>query len=236
MTATSNVITLNNVGYFYAKRKGFFGHQRFWALKDVSFTLIKGESLGVIGRNGVGKSTLLRMLAGITSPDRGTLVNHGYQAALLSLSAGFVPYLSGRENAILNGLILGMPREVIESKLEEIKEFSGLEDFFEQPIDTYSSGMKARLGFSTAFQMDPDVLLIDEALGVGDEEFKKKSTAVMKQQIKSDKTVVLVSHSAPTIMELCDRAVWIEDGVSRAEGPVKEVLEAYNGYLKGRKG
>lgn len=228
----SPVICLENVAYYFIKRKGYFTKEKFWALKDLSFTLYKGESLGVIGRNGAGKTTLLRLLAGITAPDKGKIINYGYSASLLSLQAGFVPYLTGKENTILNGLILGLKKKYIEDCMNEIKDFSGLEDFFEQPISSYSSGMKARLGFSIAFQLDPDVLLVDEVLGVGDETFKKKSGLVMKEKIRSDKTVVLVSHAQNTIRELCDRAVWIEGGISKAEGLVKDVLKEYNNYLK----
>lgn len=229
------VICLENVAYYFIKRKGYFTKEKFWALKDLSFTLYKGESLGVIGRNGAGKTTLLRLLAGITAPDKGKITNYGYSASLLSLQAGFVPYLTGRENTILNGLILGLKKKHIEDCMEEIKNFSGLEDFFEQPISSYSSGMKARLGFSIAFQLDPDVLLVDEVLGVGDETFKKKSGQVMKEKIRSDKTVVLVSHAQNTLRELCDRAVWIEGGISKAEGPVQDVLKEYNEYLLANK-
>jgi lipopolysaccharide transport system ATP-binding protein len=231
----SPVISLENVAYYFIKRKGYFSKEKFWALKNLSFTLYKGESLGIIGRNGAGKTTLLRLLAGITAPDKGKMTNHGYSTSLLSLQAGFVPYLTGRENTILNGLILGFKKKFIESCVEEIKEFSGLEDFFEQPISSYSSGMKARLGFSIAFQLDPDVLLVDEVLGVGDETFKRKSSQVMKEKIRSDKTVVLVSHAAGTVRELCDRAVWIEGGITKAEGMAKDVLKEYNDYLKATK-
>jgi len=229
------VIEVQDVGYFYYKRRGTFSSEKFWALKQVSFLLNRGESLGIIGRNGVGKSTLLRLLAGITRPDRGRLVNHGVSSTLLSLQAGFLPYLTGRENALLNGMILGLRKREIKERMDEIRAFSGLEEFFDQPISSYSSGMKARLGFSIAFQMDPDVLLVDEVLGVGDEQFKNKSGEEMKKRIKSDKTVVLVTHSGPTIRELCDRAVWIEGGVSRAEGPPAQVLDEYNQYVRSQK-
>ncbi len=226
------VIEARNVSYYYVKRKSYFAKQKFWALKNVSFALYKGESLGVVGRNGAGKTTLLQLLAGILSPDEGALINHGYTASLLSLQAGFIPYLTGRENTYLSGMILGIGMREIKEKMEEIWEFSGLEDFFDQPVGSYSSGMKARLGFSIAFQLDPDVLLVDEVLGVGDEIFKEKSSKAMKEKIRSDKTVVLVSHSIPTIQELCDRTVWIEEGVSRAEGKTEDVIKEYRAFLK----
>lgn len=234
MNTGAPVMVLKNVAYYYPRRTGYFRREKFWALRDISFSLFKGESLGVIGRNGCGKSTLMRLLAGITKPDRGSLINRGYTTSLLSLQAGFIPYLTGRENAVLNGLILGMEKQVITARLEDIKAFSGLEEFFEEPIGSYSSGMRARLGFSIAYQVDPDILLIDEVLGVGDEEFRKKSTQVMKERIRSDRTIVIVSHQAVTIRELCDRAVLIDQGRTLAEGSPEEILNAYS-ELIGRK-
>jgi lipopolysaccharide transport system ATP-binding protein len=226
------VIKLENVGYFFQKRKGFFSKEKFWALKQVSFTLHKGESLGIIGRNGAGKSTLLQLLAGIISPDKGKIENLGFSTSLLSLQAGFLPYLTGRENVLLSGMILGLKKRIILNQMDQIHEFSGLNSFFDQPIKSYSSGMKARLGFSIAFQLDPDIFLLDEVLGVGDETFRKKSNQKMKEKILSERTVVLVSHNPGTIKELCDRAVWIEDGISRSEGKAEDVLLKYNNHTK----
>ncbi len=231
----SIALTLKNVGAFYWRRTGYLHKERFWALRDVSFDLHHGESLGVIGRNGAGKSTLLQLLAGILRPDQGTLIYHGVRATLLSLQIGFVPYLSGRQNAILSGMLLGLAKQEVEEKMADIRAFSELGDFFDQPINAYSSGMKARLGFSVAFQLNPDVLLIDEVLGVGDAEFKAKSSQIMREKIRSDKTIVLVSHSPGTIRQLCDRAVWIDNGATRAEGETTEVLDRYEQFLK-RKG
>jgi lipopolysaccharide transport system ATP-binding protein len=230
----SIALTLKNVGAFYWRRTGYLHKERFWALRDVSFDLHHGESLGVIGRNGAGKSTLLQLLAGILRPDQGTLVNHGVRATLLSLQIGFVPYLSGRQNAILSGMLLGLSKQEVEAKMADIRAFSELGDFFDQPINAYSSGMKARLGFSVAFQLNPDVLLIDEVLGVGDAEFKAKSSQIMREKIRSDKTIVLVSHSPGTIRQLCDRAVWIDNGATRAEGETAEVLDRYEWFLKSK--
>ena len=223
------MLALRNVGVFYRRRRARANN---WALKDVSLNLYKGETLGVIGRNGAGKSTLLRVLAGIIRPDRGDYVNYGYQATLLSLQVGFVGYLSGRENIILSGLLLGMHRREIEEKIDDIIAFAELEKSIDDPIQTYSSGMRARLGFSTAFFVDPDVLLIDEVLGVGDAQFVAKSKSVMQEKIRSDKTVVLVSHNANVIRGLCDRAVWIDEARTVAEGPSAEVLESYRKALK----
>lgn len=231
-TRKEPVLSLRNVGAYYWRRKSYFKRDRFWALNNVSFDLYYGESLGVIGRNGAGKSTLLQLLAGIIQPDRGSLNNNGYQAALLSLQTGFVPYLTGRENAILSGMLLGMHRDKIEAKMSAIIEFSELEDFFDDPISSYSSGMKARLGFSVAFQLEPDILLIDEVLGVGDAEFREKSSSIMRQKIRSNMTIVLVSHSPGTIRQLCDRAVWIENGQTQLEGDTDSVIEKYQEFLK----
>jgi lipopolysaccharide transport system ATP-binding protein len=158
------------------------------------------------------------------------VINHGYTTSLLSLQVGFIPYLTGRENTIMSGLSLGLPKALILERMEDILEFSGLGDFFEQPISSYSSGMRARLGFAIAFQLDPDVLLIDEVLGVGDEKFRAKSTKMMKEKIRSSKTVVMVSHSTNTIKDLCDRTVWIENGVSRMVGDTEKVLAAYGQF------
>jgi len=225
----AKVLSLANVGLYYSRRQGFLKRSQFWALQDVSFDLFAGETLGVIGKNGVGKSTLLRILAGIITPNTGKMVIHrpGFRISLISLGAGFVPFLNGRENVILSGMMLGATKKEILSKMDAIISFSELDGFFEQPVNTYSTGMRARLGFSVAYHLDPDVILLDEVLGVGDEAFKIKSTAAMKEKIRSEKTVVLVSHNVPLIREICDRLVWIENGKTQAQGDVKEVLDAY---------
>jgi lipopolysaccharide transport system ATP-binding protein len=169
------------------------------------------------------------MIAGIIEPDGGRIVNHGARVSLLSLGAGFMPHLTGRENAILSGMLLGFRHKEIAQHLDAIIDFSGIRDFIDQPLHTYSSGMRARLGFSTAIQLDPDVLLIDEVLGVGDEDFRIKSTTEMKRLIKSEKSVVLVSHALPIVRELCDKVVWIDDGIVRYEGDTENVLKQYLG-------
>ena len=226
------VLSLDRVGVAF--RQGglsLWPRRRFWVLQDISFDLYPGETLGVIGRNAAGKSTLLRLVAGIIRQDRGTFVNRGQNTALLSLQAGFVPYLSGRENAILSGLLLGLRRAEVEDKMQAIIDFSELGDFIDLPLSSYSSGMRARLGFAVAYQVDPDILLIDETLGVGDEAFQAKSSRAMHERIRSDRTIVLVSHAPGTIQGLCDRAVWIEEGVTRAAGDVAEVLQAYHDWI-----
>jgi lipopolysaccharide transport system ATP-binding protein len=221
------LIELENVGVaFDAQRR--VGGDRFWALEDVSLTLRRGERLGVIGRNGAGKSTLLRVIAGILAPDRGRVKSAPVSCQLLSLQLGFVPHLSGRDNAILSGLMLGMRRRDIVARLPSIREFCELGDFFEQPIASYSSGMVMRLAFSVAIQIEPDVLLIDEVLAVGDAEFQEKSGDALRQRMGEGHTVVLVSHQERQISALCDRVLWVEHGKSVLEGERDAVFEAYH--------
>jgi len=221
------IVTLNNVGVAFNAQVRV-GAPRFWALEDVSLTLERGARLGVVGRNGAGKSTLLRTLAGIIEPDRGRIARAPVSCQLLSLAVGFVQHLSGRDNAILSGLLLGMRRREIEKRLPAILDFSELGDFFEQPISTYSTGMTARLGFSVAMQVEPEVLLIDEVLSVGDTEFQAKSGAALGERIHSGTTVVFVSHSDAAVRQVCNQALWIEHGRSVMQGGVDEVLSAYH--------
>lgn len=228
MSERQPILEAHNVGLSYRQRTGVLRYQKFWALDDVSFTLNAGETLGIIGANGAGKSTLLRMIAGITEPDRGRLWRQpGMTASLLALSVGFKPELSGRENVIIGGLLLGLNLKRVRSLIDDIHRFSELGDFFERPVGTYSTGMRARLGFAVAIHADPDILLIDEVLGVGDESFKLKSHNAMQQKIRDKKTVVLVSHSMEAIKSLCDRVVWIHEGRSIICGPTDEVIRGY---------
>jgi homopolymeric O-antigen transport system ATP-binding protein len=221
------IIELQNVGVSYTRRAGLMRGQKFWALHDVSFDLRHGETLGVVGHNGAGKSTLLRLLAGIMAPDRGEVVSRTDRISLLSLQAGFVPHLTGRENAILSGILMGLSRQEVLARMQSIIEFSELAEFIDEAVRTYSSGMRARLGFAVAFQADPDVLLVDEILGVGDAGFKDKSTLAMKQKIASDKTVVIVTHNPESIIDLCNRIVWIHNGVTRAIGEPRDLMRQY---------
>ena len=225
------LVSLEHVGVaFNAQLR--VGSPRFWALEDVSVTLNRGDRLGVVGRNGSGKSTLLRTIAGILAPDRGRIVRAAVSCQLLSLALGFVPHLSGRDNAILSGLMLGLRRREIERRLPAILEFSELGDFFEQPISSYSTGMVMRLGFSVAIQVEPDVLLIDEVLAVGDAEFQQKSAAALRERIHDGTTIVFVAHSAEKIRQVCNRLLWIEHGRSVHDGDVEGVLEAYHAALQ----
>lgn len=187
----------------------------------------RGETVGIIGCNGAGKTTLLRAMAGIIEPDSGRILNYGARVSLLSLGVGFMPNISGRENAMLSGMLLGLTRKQITKRIDAIIDFAELGVFFDQPLRTYSTGMHARLGFATAIQVDPDVLLVDEVLGVGDEEFRVKSAFEMKKLIKSDKTVILTSHVISTMKELCDRILWIENGLVRHVGQTQTILDIY---------
>ena len=227
----SPAISVNNVGISYRKRLTLAGSEKYIALSDVSFEVEHGETLGIVGRNGAGKSTLLRLLADIIEPDRGQVINHGVTVSMLSLGLGLDPQLNGVDNAILSALLLGLNKLEAENNLEEIIEFSELGEFFYQPVKTYSSGMLTRLGFSIAIHLQPDVLLIDEVLGVGDIEFRQKSSQALKNKIKSNQTVVLVSHQAAVMKALCDRIIWIEDGVTRKIGDSSDVMDEYESFL-----
>lgn len=220
------LIELEHVGVAFAAGRSIAGG-RFWALEDVSMTLSRGERLGVIGRNGAGKSTLLRVLAGILEPDRGRVRRKPVSCQLLALALGFQPHLSGRDNAILSGLMLGLRRREINARLPAIREFSELGDFFEQPIATYSTGMNMRLAFSVALQVEPDVMLIDEVLSVGDAEFREKSREALQRRTGEGSTIVLVSHDEDQIRRRCDRVLWLEHGRNVMVGPCAEVFEAY---------
>lgn len=197
------------------------------ALNDVSFKIYKGEKVGVIGYNGAGKSTLLSVITGIYPPDKGEVKTYGNISPLLSLGAGFDFNYTGRQNIMLNGAVLGYEKSFLQSKIDEIIEFSELGEFIDIPIKNYSSGMLSKLGFSIATALNPDILIIDEILGVGDVNFKKKSTAKLRSLMDGGTTVLLVSHSIPQIRELCDKAIWIDKGHLREIGEVNKVCDHY---------
>lgn len=217
--------------------KGIFQKKQepFWALKGINFSVNKGEVLGIIGRNGSGKSTLLRMLTGIMEPDRGEFVLKGKPPILLSLGTGFQPNLSGIDNIYLNGLLLGYSKKTMDEKLDEIITLSELGDFVYKPVRTYSSGMKSRLGFSIAITLDPEILLIDEVLGVGDASFKEKSKAMILQKIKEERTVILVTHSASLVKNICDRVVWLHLGEQKAVGDTDLIADEYQKFMTNSK-
>jgi len=202
------------------------------AIKNVSFTVPHGQVLGVVGANGAGKSTLMRVMSGILPPTRGRVEVDGRVSTLLALGVGFNRKLTGRENVVLGGLAAGLDRDELEHKYEEIVAFAELEDFMDMPMRTYSSGMYGRLGFSVAVNMDPDILIIDEALSVGDARFRKKSFRKMRELCEQDRTVVLVSHALGTIEQLCDQAIWMDHGVLRMWDEPESVISAYTEFLE----
>ena len=224
------LIRMQNAGLKYNIRTPAGKRREHWVLNSIDLDIYRGQTIGLIGRNGAGKSSMLRVLAGLIDVDRGVVENHAARTVLLSFQLGFNNLLTGRENAIYMGLLLGMTRQEIESKLDEIARFSELGEAMEQPLGKYSSGMRARLGFSIAIQVDTDIILIDEALGVGDHAFREKSVAVMKDLIKSDKTILFVSHEQQHVKELCDRVVWLENGRIVDEGTPDSVFDHYYEY------
>ena len=204
----------------------------FKATDDVSFKIYKGEKIGIIGFNGAGKSTLLKIISGVYTPDEGEVIINGNIAPLLSLGAGFDKNYSGRENIFLHGAILGYDEEFLKSKYDEILEFSELGEFINLPVKNYSSGMLSKLGFSIATIVDPDILILDEVLGVGDINFKKKSKEKIKSLMESNTTVLLVSHSIKEIRNICDKAIWIDKGKVVDIGEVNSVCDKYEEAAK----
>jgi lipopolysaccharide transport system ATP-binding protein len=209
-----------------------YGRQ-FWALRDVSHQVRRGEVLGVIGRNGSGKSTLLQLIAGTLQPTSGSLEVHGRLSAILELGAGFNPEFSGRENIFLNGAILGLSRQEIETRLDEIIAFAGIGAFIDQPVKIYSSGMYIRLAFAIAANIDPDILLIDEAFAVGDAAFTLKCINRMKQLKERGATILLVTHDVQTVRSFCDTALWLHEGSAQMSGSPIDVTSQYLQYLFG---
>jgi ABC-type polysaccharide/polyol phosphate transport system ATPase subunit len=211
---------------------GLFGGDRtprdeLWSLRDVSFTLEEGHSLGIIGRNGAGKSTLLKILSRITEPSEGVARMRGRVASLLEVGTGFHPELSGRENVFLNGAILGMSRREVAARYDEIVEFSGVGRFIDTPVKRYSSGMYLRLAFAVAAHLEPDILVVDEILAVGDAEFQKRCLGKMGEVEAAGRTVVFVSHDLTAIAQLCTRSIWLDGGRVAADGPTREVIDDY---------
>ena len=224
----SNMIELREAGVWYKKKVSLFRTEKSWGLRNVSLQVKRGETLGVIGGNGAGKSTLLKLLSGILDPDEGKVLRKVRNISLLTLGLGFLPNLSGRDNAVLSGILLGKTKDEMRNLLDDIIDFSEIGGAINDPVRTYSSGMRARLSFATALKADSDMILVDELLGVGDRQFRKKSTQAMKEQILSEKTVVIVSHNEELIKEVCDRLIWIDAGTIKAQGSVEEVRKQYH--------
>ena len=201
--------------------------EEFWALRKINLTIKKGEKVGIIGPNGAGKTTLLKIIAGITAPTTGSIKIDGKVVSLIDLTAGFHPDLTGEENILLNGLLVGMPKDEIQKRMQEIIDFADIGHFIDAPFYTYSSGMALRLGFSIAVHADPDVLLLDENLGVGDREFLLKSQNKIEQFFKQNKTIVLASHRFDLIKKICTRTVLVKKGKAVKQGTFATVVKHY---------
>ncbi|RDS88156.1 ABC transporter ATP-binding protein [Pseudomonas fluorescens] len=214
---------------FNGRRKKYF--REFWALRDISFVVKKGETVGIIGRNGSGKSTLLQIICGTLTPTAGEVLTSGRVAALLELGSGFNPDFSGRENVYMNAAVLGLSREETDSRFSEIEAFAEIGDFIDQPVKSYSSGMMVRLAFAVAINVDPQILIVDEALSVGDELFQRKCFARIEAIKANGATILFVSHSGSTIVELCDRAILLDNGDKLTEGAPKNVIGKYQKLL-----
>ena len=224
----ASVITLDKVGVCYRPVFSLSDKKHNWALRDVSFELCRGETLGVVGLNGSAKCSLHKILGGIINCDSGSVkVQDNLRVLLLSLQVGFMPLLTGRENIMLSGLLLGLNRKQLREKTKSIIEYTELGKHIDNPVRQYSAGMKARLGFAIACHTQPDVFLIDEALGVGDKDFRAKSSETMRNMIASDASVVLVSHNNDTIKKLTDRVVLLENGGVKAIGQTEEIMNTY---------
>ena len=207
-------------------------YQSFWALKGVSFEVQRGDKMGIIGLNGAGKSTLLKLIAGVMKPTEGNIQVKGSIVPLLEMGAGFDPDYTGRENIFLKGALLGYTRPFLEEKFDEIVDFSELEEFINVPLKNYSSGMKARLAFSIATMVEPEILIIDEVLAVGDANFRQKSREKMKSLLNEDATVLFVSHSTRQVKEICNKAIWLDKGKLIEEGSAEKVCDIYEKWTQ----
>jgi ABC-2 type transport system ATP-binding protein len=203
----------------------------FWALEDVSFEVEQGSTTALVGANGSGKSTMLKCLARILRPDKGSVTTTGKMSALLELGAGFHPELSGRENVFLNGAILGLSKKELQARFDDIVDFAGIGEFIDEPVKNYSSGMYVRLGFSVAINVQPDILLVDEVLAVGDEAFQRKCLERFAELKRAGKTVIIVTHSMASVLNMCDHAIWFKKGHLMADGEPRQVVEAYTGSI-----
>ncbi|WP_160153834.1 ABC transporter ATP-binding protein [Microbulbifer sp. ALW1] len=226
------LLRLENISLNYREGINLFNRGKKVALKNLTLDINSGENIGILGRNGAGKSTLLKLLAGIYKQDGGRILKSGdLRVSFIGLQSGFVPYMNGIENATLTGLLMGMTKKEIDKKLESIVAFSELGEAINRPIFTYSSGMRARLAFAVSVFSDPDLLLIDEAMSVGDSRFREKSKKTILEMIKGDAAVVLVSHEPGLVSSLCKKAVWFEQGEVREQGECLSVVESYTAAL-----
>ncbi len=218
--------------YVIKSLTGKISYNEFWALKDINFTLKQGDRLGILGLNGAGKSTLLKVIVGVFKPTEGKVTKNGKIAPLLELGAGFDPQYTGRENIFLYGAVLGLSKKFLEEKYDEIVKFAELEEFIDVPLKNYSSGMKARLGFAIATIVEPDILILDEVLSVGDAKFRKKSEKKVMSMFDKGVTVLFVSHSIEQVKRLCNKAILLEKGKIIASGDIAEVAKVYESKTK----
>lgn len=229
-----NYRILNSVSVQKSFFKKKVREEVFEAVKHVSFEVEEGGILGIIGKNGSGKSTLLKSIAGVFSPNAGTIDLKGHSVSLMALGVGFKDNLTGRENIVLSGMLLGFTEKEIEARAQDIIDFAEIGEFIDRPVRTYSSGMHSKLAFAITAMLETDIMLVDEVLSVGDERFKKKSLAKMKELINDkNRTVVIVSHSIPTLKELCDKVLWIHDGEMKEIGEPEVVLKHYTDFMAG---
>jgi lipopolysaccharide transport system ATP-binding protein len=228
-TITEKVASIRK-GIIKAKERTHNSSEEFWALKDVSFEVKQGDRVGIIGRNGAGKSTLLKVLSRITEPTSGKIRMRGRVASLLEVGTGFHPELTGRENIFLNGAILGMTRAEIRKRFDEIVEFAEVEKFLDTPVKRYSSGMYVRLAFAVAAHLEPEILIVDEVLAVGDAQFQKKCLGKMKDVGTNGRTVLFVSHNMDAISNLCNRGIYLKSGMVEYQGEINKAISLYNGF------
>lgn len=227
-----NYRLMNNVTVQRSLFKRHVEEEIFEAVKHISFEVNEGGILGIIGKNGSGKSTLLRAIAGVFSPNTGSIDLKGHTVSLMALGVGFKDNLTGRDNIALSGMLLGFKEEEIQDKMQDIIDFAEIGDFIDRPVRTYSSGMHSKLAFAITAMLETDIMLVDEVLSVGDEKFRKKSLAKMKELINDkNRTVIIVSHSISTLAELCDRVLWMHDGQMMEIGEPKEVLTHYKEFM-----
>lgn len=218
---------LEGVSVVFSDAKFFSSVEEVTALNDVSLHVGRGDKVGIIGANGAGKSTLVRVMSGVLKPNAGTVDDEGMSSALLSLNAGFDGELSGKRNVVMHGMLMGLTRKEAAARIEAVTRMSGLGDAMERRVSTYSTGMRARLCFSTAINLEPDILLLDEVFAVGDREFREKSERIMRERFAEDRAIVLVGHALANIEHLCERAIWLDHGEIRAQGETRSVVRAY---------
>jgi len=241
LSQDDNVINLEKVSIIYNRNislrkdtngkiiKNIFSKKiQFHALNNISLTIQKGDVIGIIGENGAGKTTLLKVISQVLYPDKGSIKINGKVSSLMSLGAGFLPTLSGRENIYINGVFLGLSRKELDQRIDNIIQFSGIEDFIDTPIRYYSSGMKARLGFSIAVHTDPEILVVDEIIAAGDKEFRQKAQDKMKEFMMKAKAIVIASHSMKLLKQLCNRCLWLEKGKIKMDGETNDIIKLYS--------